>query len=459
MRFTPARWAAKALTAAASMLGGPSAGPWPRQGGTGFMNKVRFLLPGARRDWEAEAGDPWSNSVVALGLAWIGDRVARPKLRVMKRARNGDLREVADHGLVGLWTRPNEFYGRRAMEQAVVLSLVVDGNAYIWKRRDNAGRVCELWWIPHWRCQPTWPADGSAFIDGYTVSVDGRLVRVDKRDVIHVRKGIDPRNERYGISAMKAQLRQLVTDNAVSGYESAIITNGGVPAVVMVPKTPDDGPASEAEYERMKERWRDETSGDDAGGLVVPQGQYEVKPLGFSPEQLALDKLPQSSQARLAAATGVAAMSLGLNDPNKTYANLGEANRTSWGTIVANQELMADALRDDLVTEAIIVGGKITPPSGPLELTVEYDYSHIQELQESLDSLHARVRADWEKNLVRRARAQQALGYEPDPEEVDDGGPYYSETSTPPAAEPDAEEDEAAGLGADPAEGAKSWRY
>ena len=66
-------------------------------------------------------------------------------------------------------------------------------------------------------------------------------------------------------------------------------------------------------------------------------------------------------------------MSMGLEDPNKTYANLAEANRTSWGAIVALQELVAEGLRWQLLPEFGV---------DPHGFVWEYDYTHVQELQE-----------------------------------------------------------------------------
>jgi len=450
------------FSAVASSLRGAFArltgGVWPGMGGTGW-GRVRLLFPGARFDWEREAGDPWANSVVALGLAWIGDRVARPRLVVSRVGRGGNLVELPRHGILDLWNRPNPYYGRRTLEKAIALSLKVDGNAYLHKVRDNGGRVCQLWWIPHYRVEPTWPADRSEFIDGYRITVDGFHHYVDRSEIIHIRDGIDPRNERLGMAALKANLREVCTINYESTYTAALLKNSGVPSVAIVPDGDERGPADQAQADRMADRWMDTVSGDDAGRPAVFAGRYKVVEVGFSPDKLVLDKLPQAAQARLAASVGTAAMSLGLSDPNKTYANLAEANRTSWGTIVAVQELTAEAVRDGLAGESIQVGGRVTPPSDPLDLVVAYDYSHVQELQESLDSLHARTREDFKADLITRNEAREQLGYDADD---GSGDVYFSEIQAAAGpTDPGVDDDEPT----EPTEtesetdGAKAWRY
>ncbi|MDG3003237.1 phage portal protein [Paludisphaera mucosa] len=462
--------AARAIAEQVIAIGG--AGPWSRWGGSGWGGRpIRTLAPGATHDWEQEAGNLWQNSIVALCLAWIGDRVARPKLKVCRIGRNGVPVEIPGHGLVELWTRPNEHYGRRTLEKAIVLSLKVDGNAYLWKRRDNAGRVMELWYIPHFRCRPLWPADGLEYISGYRISGDGRLWDVPKTEIIHIRDGVDPLNERFGLSALKAQLREAATDNGAASHTAGLMMNQGVPAYALVPDVPA-GPAfqagrgpSDAQANQIVGEWQDEFSRDGAGGVAVLQGPWKIEKVGYSPEELMVDKLPQQAIARLATATGVVLMSLGMPDPNKTYANLGEANRTSWGTIVATQELIAEALRDDLITEVIQIKGRITPASGPLALVVIYDYSQVAELQESQDAVMTRACLGFEKGLLTRNEGREMVGQDP----VDDGDVFASDLAAAAAPEePDDEEDPAApeeGGGEKPgddepaAPAKKGWRW
>ena len=125
----------------------------------------------------------------------------------------------------------------------------MDGNGYIYKVRDRLNRVCELWWIPHFRILPTWPADGSEYIDGYRVWLDTAVYHLPPEDVIHIRDGIDPRNERLGLSAVRANLREVCTVNNESGYTAALLKNSGVPGVAFVP----DDPEFEAQQSRRGE--------------------------------------------------------------------------------------------------------------------------------------------------------------------------------------------------------------
>jgi HK97 family phage portal protein len=377
---------------------------FPRWGGGGY-NRYSIVLPGSHYDYETQAGDLWRTPIIAIGIKWLGDRFPRPIFRVSKIGRGGKYTPYGQHPLADLWNQPNPYYGRRTLEKAIGLSLICDGNAYIQKVRNRGGEVVELWWQPHDRVFPTWPSDGSEFIDGYRIRIDGFDWWLPKEDVIHIKDGEDLDNARLGISAVKACLREVCTVNEESGYTASLLRNSGVPGMVLVPDDPKLRPTRE-DADEIKARMKESFGGERRGSALVLQGQFKVQTLSFSPEQLALDKLPTHAIARIAAAMGVAPMSLGLPDAGKTYSNLGEANRASWGTIQAVQELVAETLRYQLLSDFGLDPAKNTP---------EYDYSEIQEMQESLDAIWRRVGQGFIDGVITRNEGRDLLGFPQDP--------------------------------------------
>jgi HK97 family phage portal protein len=414
-------------------------GMWPRYGGWGW-SRVRYFMPGARFDYEREAGDLWTNSVAALGINWLGNRFPRPIMKVSKIARNGDHIPLGRHAAVDLWKNPNPWYSRRTLEKAIGLSLIVDGNAYIYKVRSSAGKVVQLWWIPQFRCLPTWPGDGSEYIDGFRVWLDTAVYHLPPEDVIHIRDGIDPRNERLGLSALRSNIREVCTVNSEASYTASLMRNGGFPGVMIIP---DDSKGmlrpNKDDAELIKQRFHDSFGQEQAGSTMVMAGPYKVEKVGFSPEEMRLDRLPANAMARIGGAVGVALMCLGLPDAQKTYANLEEATKTSWGTICSIQELVAEALDRELLPE---FGAE------PGSYCVEYDYSMIQELQESEDAIYERAGKAWDRGLMTRNEGREMMGLEPDDEFGDDykpgtggGDPASLDANVPVAIGPEASTD------------------
>ena len=393
-------------------------GIWSRYNGQGW-SRIRTYLPSARFDWEREAGQTWMNSIVALSISWLGNRFPRPLITLSKIARNGDHIPLGRHDVIDLWRRPNKFYGRRTMEKAIGLSLIVDGNAYVYKVRDRLNRVCELWWVPHFRILPSWPIDGSVYEDGFYVWVDANFYHLPVEDIIHIRDGQDPLNERLGLSALRACLREVVTLNYEASYTASILKNAGVPGLVIAPDDDKLRPSAE-DQERIKGKFQEKfgLENDMAGSTAVMGGKYKVTALGFSPEAMRLDRLPLNAMGRISASTGVAAMSVGLPDPGKTYSNLAEANKSSWGTVQAMQELIGSTLDEQLLPDFGL---------DPAQYTISYNYEMIQELQEPLDAVHARAREDFQAGLIQRNEGREMIGMEPD--DGPDGDAYFPGTT------------------------------
>jgi HK97 family phage portal protein len=393
-------------------------GLWQRSGGSGW-GRTRLLLVGSRFNYEQEAGDLWGNPVVGLCLDWLGNRFPRPLIRVSTIAdRKGDGHNPGDHVPVGphaltdLWNRPNPYYGRRTLEKAVGLSLKVDGNAYIAKvRPKRGGEPVELWWLPHDRVFPDYPEDGSEYLSGYRVRINGDDRFVPADDIIHIRDGIDPRNDRLGLCALRSCIREVCTINEESSYRAAILRNSAVPSLAVIPDA-DGARINQADADTIRDAIWEKTGGENRGKAIVMGGRVKIEKIGFSPEELNLVEFPTIPTARILSALGVAPMSLGLPDPGKTYSNLGEANRTSWGTIIATQELIAETLRYQLLPEF---------GDDPARTVVEYDYGQISELQEDQAALWDRVTKAWTASLITQNESRDFLGMDPEP----DGDRYY----------------------------------
>ena len=74
-------------------------------------------------------------------------------------------------------------------------------------KESKDGRLRELYLLDSEQVAPRWPEDGSEFISHYEMRVEGVPQVIDKRDIIHFRYGLDPRNHRLGMSPLACALR------------------------------------------------------------------------------------------------------------------------------------------------------------------------------------------------------------------------------------------------------------
>jgi HK97 family phage portal protein len=337
------------------------------------------LLPGSRFDYVREAGDPRDNGAVAVCLGWIGDNFPEPRLMVERAAGEGPPVPVAGHALPRLVEDPNPYYDGDALLAATAMSYSAFGNAYWLKVRDRAGRVRELWFLPHEQVRPAWPEDGSEFLSHYVYRVEGREFSLPRRDVVHFRFGFDPRNPRLGLSRLWPVLREVVTDNQASTLMAALLRNMGIPGLLVTP-TSEDAELDDGQAETLKRLVAQMTTGENAGRAIVPGVRVKVERLGLTPEELVFEKIRQLPEARICAALRIPAMVVGLSvgEHQRTYANLAVARRSAYeDCLVPMQRRFAAALNRQLLPEL----------GDASRERVSWDYSRVAALQDDRTEL------------------------------------------------------------------------
>lgn len=402
MRLLPARWdaALKSLRM-----------KWPGLGGSSSTLSGVFStvladspLPGSSTDYRSEAGPLWKNSAVSICLGIIADAMMESSLVVEARKPSGwepiDRPEALDAIL-----RPNPYYGADELFQVTMLSLKTDGNAFWLKARNGLGAPAELWWAPPWRFRPVYPADGSKYLSGWTYELEGARTTLKPEDVVHFRWGINPEDERLGLSPLAALVREVVADNQATAYTMLILRNLGIPGVMISPAHPD-GLFTPDEQRRLREQWGTRSGGDNRGRPLVMSASVKAEFLSFSPEQLALDKIRAFPEDRIASALGVPSMVAGLTSgsTHKTYANLGEAERAFWTRGIQPLERRI----------AATMSRELLPDFGlnPTRYRYGWDYSQVAALSENQSEVVKRSVAAYQGGVVKRSEARTWLGLE-----------------------------------------------
>lgn len=400
-----------------------------------------LLYPTRGYDHAARVGDMSNNAAVAACLRVLEDNFPQPELRVQSKAKAvGGTRDAetvdVDHPLAKLNNYPNPAYDRYTFWGAMVKSAIVDGNAYAIKIRSRARVPVELWWTPPWMLVPRWEPGGTEWIGWYEYRVNGRIFAIDPKDVIHWKYGTpDPRNERIAISKLKsAAARTISALNEADAFTAMILINGGAPNIIIKPTKEGIPPPMPDQADRMRFDWKQLTQGSRRGEPFIPGGYFTAEPIGFTPEQLALDKIPARLEDQICALTGVNPMVAGLTSgaQHKTYANQGESKRGLYEeTIIPMQARLAECLEHQLLGD---------PGMGDPETEeIVFSYDGIPCLQEDQDRLHARVREDYKGGLITRAVAKSKLDLDFDEDDDD----VYVDVGTVPA-----DPDEAAALAA-----------
>lgn len=376
-------------------------------GGQGY--NWRLLKPGTQYDYEAAAGDLWRNSAVACCLRWIKVNFPEPRVEVIQELADGKEEVVRKSEVQRLLHRPNPFYDRYSFDAICSLSYVVDGNCYIRKVRSNAGKVVQLWWLPHWLVFPRWKSDGTEFIGWYDYEVNGRIERIPIDDIIHWKNGSDPRDDRRGFSDLKQAVVQIVGLNECDTYTSAILRNMGIVGAI-ISFEGDDATIDPKEVDILRDQWREDHTSEGRGSpLISPRGM-KVQKLGMSPEEMRLDKIPARLEATVHSVVGLSPMVTNADSgkDHRTYANYGEARKAAYeDCLIPMQGSFAECLTFNLLAKDFAEGDR-----------VRWDYSGIKCLAQNETEVAERVGKQYQTyQTITRAEAREMQGLDWLPED------------------------------------------
>ncbi|MCH8136037.1 MAG: phage portal protein, partial [Proteobacteria bacterium] len=180
---------------------------------------VFFDFPRLETDEIAkEIGDGTGSDIVVTPIRWLQRAFREAPITVTV-----DGEPVERHELPALIKTPNPFYSSEHLFAGTLFSLLTAGNAYWLKVSNDNGHVKELWWIPDGLIEPKWPDDGKVFISHYKYTVGGQEIKLEPKDVIHFRDGVDPANMRKGLSPLRGLLREIWTDNEAAVFTAALM--------------------------------------------------------------------------------------------------------------------------------------------------------------------------------------------------------------------------------------------
>ncbi|MEE8465603.1 MAG: phage portal protein, partial [Dehalococcoidia bacterium] len=259
-------------------------------------------------------------------------------------------------------------------------------------------------YTPHWLIDPK-PSlsDPNIFIDHYEYRPTGFPIKIDPKNVVHLRYGIDPHNVRKGLSQMKSLMRELWTDEEAANYTGAILKNMGVPGLVISPKGEFAGEPSDDEVKTTKAYYQQNLTGDHRGEPIVMKGPTEVHEFGFSPDKMNTRSLRQIPEERVTAVLGIPAAVVGFGtglEQTKVGATMKEMREMAYeNNIIPTQRLFAEEISNQLVPDFV---------SQPKTVKFGFDISEVRVLQDDENKRAERWGLMVEKGYATVAEARQA---------------------------------------------------
>jgi len=382
--------------------------------GAGFpRSNMRLWLSGTHVDYARIAGPLWANSAFAACMLWFARNFLQAPPVVKRREGKSEI-IVEDHPLPKLLARPNPYYGWDVLASGIALSWWSDGNDYLFVDRDRLGRPTALWYCPHWLLEPRRRKGSKLYKTHYEyMGKPGSRDEIPLERVVQLQNGIDPSSPLKGFNPGGPILREVATDIMATNFSAATMKNRGFVGAVASPKDPN----FRFDTEEFVEKWRAKTTGDNAGDILALDVPIDMQFPDLTPDKMALDKIRQYPEARIASIFGLPAQVVGfiVSEMSKTYANYSESREAAWEeSLLPNGGMILRQL-----------GAALMPDMDGYDERdwLGMDISNIRPLQPDKDLLHKRVREDYKAGMIDRYTALTETGREPTSEDI---GVYFT---------------------------------
>ena len=345
-------------------------------------------------------GNGASNSAVVSCLQVLGTSFAEAQLKIYQLNEVGEYDIVPNHQLTMLFKRPNPYMSGDVVQNYLVQSMHISGDAYLLKQKNEAGQLVALYPLMPENVTPK--GSDETLIEYYEYQVKNQKINLDRDMVAHFRLGLDPENHRQGFSPVKTLLREIYGDESAGQMATSILANMGVPSFMITPK--DEYGLTEEEGESISKAFQRRVGGQNRGKPLVLSGGVNVERLAFSPKDLEIGDLRESFEARVSAVIGVPSILAGMEVGLK-YATY--SNAKTLREFFTEQKLIPlwDMVAQEITHQILKVD---YPDSNNLE--ARYDYTDVRALQTDTNEIYERMNLAVQGGWVTVAEARQSVG-------------------------------------------------
>ena len=352
-------------------------------------------------------GNGASNSAVVSCLQVLGTAFGEAKLKVFQMNEVGELEVFPNHQLTMLFQRPNPYMSGDVVQNYLVQSMHISGDAYLLKQKNEAGQLVALYPLMPENVTPK--GSDETLIEYYEYQVKNQKINLDRDMIAHFRMGLDPTNHRQGFSPVKSLLREIYGDESAGQMATSILANMGVPSYLITPK--DEYGLTEEEGESISKAFQRRTGGQNRGKPLVLSGGVNIEKLAFSPKDLEIGDLRESFESRVSSVLGIPSIIAGLEVGLK-YATY--SNAKTLREFFTEQKLIPlwDMVAQEITHQILKVD---YPNSSNLE--ARYDYTDVRALQTDTNEIYERMNLGVQGGWVTVAEARQSVGLPTTPDQ------------------------------------------
>lgn len=366
----------------------------------------------------------------------IADVMNDAEIIVERKNAEGEWELVPGHRLQALFKRPNNFETGRQFRRLMVQSEQISGIFYAEIVRSPAGLPVQLHPLNPNRVRPV-VSRSTDEIEYYEYTrASGKQYKIRPEDML-IRRRVDLTDRFYGLSPLRVALKSVNSDLGFTDYVDAFFESDGTPSGILkvLNKT-----LKEAEAEALSAKWAKKFSrgGSNQKGTAVLDQNAEYQRVGANLNELAADSVGDRFEARICAAFGV--------PPNLVGANVGLRHVTANATAKAElRNFWDNKISPELAELREWLTWFVLPEFEDYEriaaeqIRVGFDISQAAFLQEDLNDIHARARANYSAGLWTLNEAREETGKMPREDETGDMLRAEQVAALKPKPEPQAE--------------------
>lgn len=172
------------------------------------------------------------NPIVGSCVRALATSASEPELEVVRPGPDKKLEPVPDaHPAAELLASPNREQSQFELLNEFLTHYRVSGNAFIHKKRNERGRIQELWNLRPDRLKIIPGRDG--IVESYEYNISGtRKILIPAMDVIHMREP-NPLDDYWGLSRVVQVAMYIDLDNEAAEWLRDFFENKGVVAAIL----------------------------------------------------------------------------------------------------------------------------------------------------------------------------------------------------------------------------------
>ncbi len=278
------------------------------------------------------------NVIVYRCVNLIATSLSNIPIKLLEHRPEGDV-EIRIHPTLSLLRNPNAKQSQCSFFRDLFSQLMLSGNAFI-KASANGQNVAPAEKFPTAlkvlrsdRVRILLDDEGHQAGFEYTKGTHKKVFPFDRKTgqsaILHI-KLFHPLNDWYGMSPLEAAAQSIDQHNAVAAHNLAILQNGGRPTGALILRSLTNGVLQSHQREELRRDFNGLYSGaENAGKILILEGNCEWKEMGLSPKDLDFNSGRQAAAREIAQAFGIPPIMIGMTE-DATYTNYREARKHMW---------------------------------------------------------------------------------------------------------------------------------